>query len=319
KLYFFWFGASFVSTLWIVDYFSRLITNAENNFFFYDAAFNFLFNWFVLAALARTEKFPGGGKPRFDFLGLIKYLLETRPPQYFYELLKKQYSLEAFAKSEAVGASVLAYDDSITRWLTSTKSVLTKIEDIQSAIWFSYAEWIARSMVTIPNEIKSYCKKGNLTSKLEYLESLIKLAKDTQLKRLDEMVANKIRSLEQKNELDLPRGVISRDTNSDDEWEDILENEKTTMQRNVPLYDGYFMPKNLSSNNIQEGWTEVEKEKVISRNDSGLFRRHRPLKDAARKIIDEMKERKNITAVTSLVTSVNPLDNEFKRELKRRF
>jgi hypothetical protein len=312
KLYFFWFGASFVSLVWLIDYMARAITNAPNSFYFYEATFNFIFNWYVLASLARTEKFPGGGKPRFDLLGVIKYLLETPPPQYVFKFLKKTYSPEAIARWESSGGFVLAYEEDITAGLNMMKNVLTTMENIHSSLWFSYVEWIAKSThtMTIPQEIKSYCKKGYLTSKLEYIENLVTLAKEAQLKRIGHAVAEKAKLLEniailaKKAQLEQIESAVT---------------EKAKFVENIRLKDKHFNCENPSPNHIQEDWIKVESPKPMIRNDSGLFRSHRPLREATRKIIDEMKERKNISAVTQMVTSVDPALDLLSKNTSRRF
>jgi len=282
KLYCLWFGASFVLVLWLLDYLSRKITNADNNIFFHDALFNVLFNCYSLTSFARQEKFPGGGKPRFDLLGIFKYLLETNPPQQFYQLLKQRYDFVEIAKSKAISSFITMHEDEISIWLSTGKAKAIMLENVQNTTWFTYAEWIFKPIIQIPREIKSYFKNGYLTSKLEIIEKFLNLAKETQ-------------SFKNKKEFWPNTTFVTNDADN--------------------LKDHHFIVRNPSLNNIQDGWTEITENKSIARNHSGLFKKPRPISEAAKKILEDIGHQKNIQEITKFETS-SKLGSE--RNLKKR-
>lgn len=286
KLYGLWFGASFVSVLWFFDYLGKKITDAPNNIFFYDALFNFFFNFFVVTSLAREEKFPGGGKPRFDLLGVIKYLLTTSSFQSLYEKYERRYAFDDFVKSKAVGTFFSLHEDNILRWVSTGKETVAMLENLQSTAWFPYVEWLLKPIVQIPEVFKGYFKDGYLTSKFNGIEKIIFMARD----------AERLRFNSKRNEA---IGLWAQ------------SKEDITDMNNIKDY--HFINRNPSFNNIQDGWTEVTENKTIPRNHSTLFK-PRPLSDAAKKLLENLASQKNIEEVTRLeTTSKYGVDRQLKK------
>jgi len=312
KAYLIFFGASFVSVMWFVDYLSNNISGCKKNIFFYDALFSFLFQVYAMISISRKERFPGGREQHIDILAFLKYLSETRLPQYIFQLLKKRYSLESIAQSEGVGMWVLQRENQIQLWLKTCKGYLEMIEKLLGNQWL---EWIIKPFFVIPSSVKSY--KDFIRSRITDSEKYIELARDTEYRRA--ILQTISTDAEKKNENDekKPDALVLRETDSDDEWEDnfveVLRGKATKEEKPQPLNsefnDQHFICKKEVPPSIQnDPWFVVDSNKPLTRSASHLFRKRTPLTEKTKKILKEaVKQKKGVDGLTGMLIAAHRL------------
>ncbi len=310
KAYFIFFGASFVSVMWLTDYLSNSISGCEKNIFFYDALFSFLFQVYAMIAISRKEKFPGGREQHIDILAFLKYLSETRSAQYVFQLLKKRYSLESIAQSEGVGMWVSQRDDQIKRWLKTCKEY---VETPEKLLGNQRLEWMIKPFVMMIPGVKNY--QDYIRSRITDSERYIELARETEYRRaILQTVPTEDKKQDENHEKN-PDAVVSRETDSDDEWEDsfvdVLRDKEKKSEHpeekpqplNSEFNDQHFVSKKEAPPSIQnDPWFVVESNKPLTRSGSHLFRKRTPLPENTKKILKEaVKQKKGVVGLTGMI------------------